>query len=140
VLIFGLAVARTRRNVLRLIRSSELSRLLRLAPDEDLEIEDDDDADFNPRWRRRRRPRPDPNRFPKVPSDLGTELMSSGSFGSNPAQDTTSGDRNDLGRKKQLAMRILDRELASGSYANQRLNNRLMAQVILEVPVLEFLN
>jgi DDB1- and CUL4-associated factor 11 len=92
--------------------------------------DEDDDADANPRWlRRRRRPRPDPNRFPKIPSAEGMELMNSGTFGSNEAQTVSSGDRNGIGKKKKLARRILDRELATESYAKQKVNQRLMAQV-----------
>lgn len=91
-------------------------------------MDDDDDEDFSP-YRRRRRERPDPNRFPKVPSEKGAELMNSGDFGSNEAQTVTSNEQHNIGKKKKLAMRILDRELAVESPAKQRLNNRLMAQV-----------
>ncbi|KAF8848792.1 WD40 repeat-like protein [Acephala macrosclerotiorum] len=90
-------------------------------------MDDDDDDDFNP-YRRRRGERPDPNRFPKVPSEKGAELMNSGDFGSNEAQTVTLNDQHNIGKKKKLAMRILDRELAVESPAKQRLNNRLMAQ------------
>jgi WD repeat-containing protein 23 len=56
---------------------------------------------------RRRRPPPDPNRFPKVPSDKGTELMNSGEFGST--------ERTAVRHRKKLARRILDRELGVGN-------------------------
>lgn len=128
MLILWMAVARQRRNVIRLLQNTEVGRLFRFANAEDLEDEEDD-GDFNPRWRRRRRPKPDPNRFPKVPSDEGTELMNSGAFGSNEAQAVTSSDIQNIKRKKKLAMRILDRELAIEGPAKRRLNNRLMAQV-----------
>ncbi|KUI59866.1 LEC14B protein [Cytospora mali] len=68
-------------------------------------------------FRRRRRNPPDPNRFPKVPSDKGTELMNSGAFGST--------DRTAIRQQKKLARRILDRELGVG---NQRINQDAMAQ------------
>ncbi|KUI73181.1 LEC14B protein [Cytospora mali] len=68
-------------------------------------------------FRRRRRNPPDPNRFPKVPSDKGTELMNSGAFGST--------DRTAIRQQKKLARRILDRELGVG---NQRVNQDAMAQ------------
>jgi WD repeat-containing protein 23 len=113
---------------MRLLQHSELGRIFRLAADEGIDDEDDD-ADFNPRWRRRRRPKPDPNRFPKVPSDEGMELMNSGIFGSNEAQMVSSSDRNAIGKNKRLAMRVLDRELATESYAKRKVNQRLMAQV-----------
>jgi WD repeat-containing protein 23 len=124
VLISRFAVARTRRRVLRLLQNSEIGRIFRFAPDDD-----DDDGDWNPRWSRRQRTRPDPNRFPKVPSDKGIELMNSGLFGSNPAQAITSRDKISLGSKKKLALRIMERELAVGSFATEKLNNRLLAQV-----------
>lgn len=141
MLIFGFIVARQRRNVIRLLQNSDVGRLFRFATnggeldDDDF---DDDDADFNPRWRRRRRPTPDPNRFPKVPSDEGTVLMNSGVFGSNEANAVTSDDLQRTTKKKRLAMRILDRELAVESPAKRRLNNRLMAQVyIIATPLLK---
>lgn len=66
------------------------------------DLNDEDDHGY---WGRRRRRRSlDPNRFPKVPSDEGRALMNSGSFGST--------DRHaPITKKKQLAWRILDREL-----------------------------
>jgi len=117
---------------MQLLRNSEVGRLFRFAAANDLVDDDeDDDGDFNPRWRRHRRVRPDPNRFPKIPSDEGTALMNSGLFGSNEAQSVTSNDRNNIGKKKKLALRILDRELAVESPSKQKLNQRLMAQVRL---------
>lgn len=127
LLILGFTVIRQRR-LMQLLRNSEVGRLFRLTED-DFDDDDDNDGDFNPRWRRTRRHRPDPNRFPKIPSDEGTELMNSGIFGSNEAHTVTSNDRNSIGKKKKLALRILDRELAIESPAKQRLNQRLMAQV-----------
>lgn len=135
ILIFRTAAARQRRQVLRLLANSEIGRLFRLpATDADFddEVDNDDelDGDFNHLWRRRRRrTKPDPNRFPKVPSDKGTELMNSGTFGSNEVQTVKSGDTNNISKKKKLARRILDRELATESYAKHKVNQRLMAQV-----------
>lgn len=87
------------------------------------DFDDDDDENFAIR-RRRRRPKPDPNRFPKVPSDAGTELMNSGDFGTNDNQRASS-----TPQKKRLAARILERELGVGSRASQKANQRLMTQV-----------
>lgn len=67
----------------------------------------------------RRRQPPDPNRFPKVPSDKGTELMNSGSFGVTDRTGTAAR------KQKKLARRIFDRELGVG---NQRINQDAMAQ------------
>ncbi len=121
LLISQFAVARTRRRVLRLLQNSEIGRIFRFAAD-------DDDEDEDGRWLRRRQ-RPDPNRFPKVPSDAGTELMNSGLFGTNPTQAVTSRDKVSLGKKKKLAWRIMERELAVGNSATEKLNNRRLAQV-----------
>ena len=131
LLIFRFAAARQRRQVMRLLANSEIGRLFHLAPhDSDLEDDDEDDEDFhNPIFRRRRRRRPvDPYRFPKVPSDKGSELMNSGTFGSN---EVDTFDMGSASRKKKLAMRIMDRELATEGYAQQRVNQKLMAQVRL---------
>lgn len=135
ILIFRTAAARHRRQVMRLLANSEIGRLFHFAADDDEfddEVDNDDelDGDFNHLWRRRRRrTRPDPNRFPKVPSDKGTELMSSGTFGSNEVQTVKTDETNNISKKKKLARRILDRELATQSYAKQKVNQRLMAQV-----------
>lgn len=131
LLILGFTVIRQRR-LMRLLRNSEVGRLFTFAQQDDFEEDDDDDDEdggFIPRWRRRRRAPPDPERFPKVPSVEGAELMNSGTFGSNEAQSITSNDRNSIGKKKKLALRILERELAIDSPAKQKLNQRLMAQV-----------
>jgi WD repeat-containing protein 23 len=129
LLIFRFEAARQRRQILRLLANSEIRRLFRFTTDADeFDDVDEDDEDFNGYLSRRRirRERPDPNRFPKVPSDEGTELMNSGIFGYNEVQAVNSINRS---RKKKLAMRILDRELATEGYAQQRVNQRLMAQV-----------
>jgi WD repeat-containing protein 23 len=129
LLILRFAAARQRRQILRLLANSEIRRLFRFATDdEEFDDVDEDDEDFSSFLSRRRirTERPDPDRFPKVPSDEGTELMNSGIFGSNEIQTVNSINRS---RKKKLAMRILDRELATEGYAQQRVNQRLMAQV-----------
>ncbi|KAM0151604.1 hypothetical protein ACHAQE_008430 [Botrytis cinerea] len=79
--------------------------------------------------RRRRRSTPDPNRFPKVPSVAGEELMASGDFGSNDAQSPGRDDH--IRGRKRLARRILDREIASGNFAAQVINRKTMAQEML---------
>lgn len=66
--------------------------------------------------------RPDPNRFPKVPSEAGRELMDSGQFGANPPA---------WGHwaRKDLARRILDRELGILTPAEPRTSQKLIVQV-----------
>jgi len=114
-----------------LLATSELGRLFRFAEEDD-EFEENGSGEYGTTWRRRRRrPPPDPDRFPKVPSHEGTELMSSGTFGSNEEDTIYKSERGTIGKKKKLARRILDRELATESHAKQRLNQRLMAQVKL---------
>ncbi|KIN07661.1 hypothetical protein OIDMADRAFT_108451 [Oidiodendron maius Zn] len=128
LLIFRFEAARQRRQILRLLANSEIRRLFRFATDDDeFDDVDEDDEDFNNylSGRRRRAERLDPDRFPKVPSDEGIELMNSGVFGSNEVPAVNSINHS---RKKKLAMRILDRELATEGYAQQRVNQRLMAQ------------
>lgn len=126
-LILRFAAALQRRQVLRLLANTELGRLFRFVGDDDLvQFEEDDLRQGNSLFRRARRAPPDPDRFPKVPSNEGQELMNSGTFGSDEVQTINSGS---LLKKKKLASRILDRELATEDYAQQRLNKRLMAQV-----------
>jgi len=54
--------------------------------------------------------------------------MNSGQFGSSETKNTREGE---IIIKKKLARRILDRELATDSFSQQQLNQRLMAQVSL---------
>lgn len=105
--------------ILRLLASSELGRLF-VRPT-------DDDGDDEPRFfrRRNRRARPDPNRFPKVPSEAGVQLMNFGNFGANEIRSLKN-----ITQKKKLARRILDRELGVDTGAKKSLNQRLMAQVV----------
>ena len=116
---------------MRLLANSELGRLFFTAARVDgLDDDDEDDADFHPLWaRRRRRERPDPNRFPKVPSDVGRDLMISGTFGVDDERTASTDERTRTGNKKKLAMRILKRELAQETHSRQKLNHKLMAQV-----------
>lgn len=130
-LILRFAAARQRRQVLRLLANSELGRLFRFAGNDELmEQAGEDDGsetdDTRRPYRRTRRRPPDPGRFPKIPSEEGRELMKSGTFGSNEAQVFHSGD---VSKGKQIARRVLDRELSTGGYAEQRINQRLLAQV-----------
>lgn len=68
-------------------------------------------------WRR-----PDPNRFPKVPSEEGRKLMESGQFGTNPP---AAGWRV----RKDMARRVLDRELGITNPSESIRNHKLLAQV-----------
>jgi len=107
---------------MRLLRNSDIARLLQIT----VGPEEDDEDDGYARIRLRRRGRADPARFPKIPSENGLELMNSGQFGSNETENTREGE---ILVKKKLARRILDRELATDSFSQQQLNQKLMAQV-----------
>ncbi|KAH8661945.1 WD40-repeat-containing domain protein [Xylariales sp. PMI_506] len=86
---------------------------------------DDGDDEDQIGWNfRRRRRRLDPDRFPKVPSDKGRELMNSGVFGATDIQ-------RKLSSKKRIARRILDREMGIGNATSRRINQDMMAQDML---------
>ncbi|KAI0183823.1 LEC14B protein [Xylaria flabelliformis] len=107
----------SQREILNLLRGRNLGILLN--------NDDDDDDDGN--WgatRLRRRRTLDPNRFPKVPSEKGRALMNSGTFG---AVDISS----PLRKKKQLARRILERELGTGDRSYRRMNQGMIAQSMI---------
>lgn len=87
------------------------------------EGDDEDDEEIAFGYRRRRR-NMDPNRFPKVPSEEGRELMNSGTFGSNDI-------RSPISSRKRLARRILDRELGIGNRASRQINQGVMAQSMI---------
>ena len=80
-----------------------------------------DEDGFMGMWgaRRNRQPK-DPNRFPKVPSGEGTQLMRSGAFGANDY---------DLHAKKRISRRMLERELGLGDREQRKRNNDIVAQV-----------
>ncbi|KAL7790761.1 WD40 repeat-like protein [Trichoderma ceciliae] len=61
----------------------------------------------------------DPNRFPKVPSPEGRKLMDSGVFGISDFE---------LRPRKQIARRILDREVGLGDRVQRKRNNGVLAQ------------
>jgi len=63
--------------------------------------------------------------FQKVPSDEGRELMNTGTFGSCDRPQST------IKRRKLLASRILDRELALGSFGRERNATRLIRQDLI---------
>ncbi|MCJ1393870.1 hypothetical protein MMC18_006746 [Xylographa bjoerkii] len=92
--------------------------------------EDDDDDGMEGGYgsmvgRRRRKRKASKVEFPKVPSDVGRELMNSGNFGSNEYYQDI------LRRKKQkLARRILSRELGLDAVQDRR-GNKLLSQGLI---------
>ena len=90
--------------------------------------EDEDDDDFTARghgtmlgWGRRRRRAANSVEFPKVPSDVGRELMDSGTFGSNEYYKISLRKR-----KRKLARRVMSRELGNCTAQGKRANNLLL--------------
>ncbi|KAK6952515.1 hypothetical protein Daesc_007055 [Daldinia eschscholtzii] len=106
----------SQRQVLDFLRRSNLGHLV-------FGDGDDDENEFSFGYRRRRREL-DPNRFPKVPSDEGRKLMDSGTFGVNEIQSS-------IASKKQIARRILDRELGTGTRRSRQINQGMMAQSMI---------
>lgn len=106
----------SRRQVLDFLRRSNLGHLVFGEGEED-----DDEFAFG--FRRQRR-RVGPERFPKVPSDKGRELMNSGTFGANDI-------RSPIKSQKRIARRILDRELGIGTRAGRQINQGIMAQSMI---------
>ncbi|KAI0192812.1 WD40-repeat-containing domain protein [Astrocystis sublimbata] len=106
----------SQRELMNLLRGRNLGILL------NSDDYDEEDLHFGTRMRRRRPL--DPNRFPKVPSEKGRELMNSGTFGAN---DTSP----PLRKRKQLARRILERELGTGDRAYRRMNQGMIAQSMI---------
>ncbi|KAI1463706.1 WD40 repeat-like protein [Daldinia caldariorum] len=103
----------SQRQVLDFLRRSNLGHLV---------FGEDDDDEFVP-YRRRRR-QLDPNRFPKVPSEEGRKLVDSGMFGVKEIQPS-------IASKKQIARRILDRELGIGTRRTRKINQGMMAQSMI---------
>lgn len=115
--------------LLRLIQNGQIYGIVH-----DLDDEDDDhqvDGGWHQTLRRILPATPSRNadRFPKVPSEKGASLMDSGSFGFNEVETIRPSPPSSLAKKKKLAMRIFERELAIQSPARQRINQKLMAQV-----------
>ncbi|ORY60549.1 WD40-repeat-containing domain protein [Pseudomassariella vexata] len=102
------------RQIFNYLRMSNLGHLL-------IDDDDEDEDAWPPRRRRRAK---DPDRFPKVPSEKGRELMNSGTFGSTDI-------RTSLNDRKRIARRVLDRELGIGNSAYRRVNQKLMAQSMI---------
>lgn len=124
----------TSAQILQLLGANGLRRILQtsgllrgtLAADDD---DDDDEEEYGLHYgrypfRRRRRERPAGDIFPKVPSDVGTELMGSGLYGSNPHYV----DRLKQ-RKKKLATKLMWRELGIGTTGAQKRDIRSIFQV-----------
>ena len=98
--------------------------LANLDEDDDEEEDDSMEGGYGSMVGRRRRKRKASKvEFPKVPSEVGRELMDSGNFGSNEYYQDI------LRRKKQKpSRRILSRELGLDAIQDRR-GNKLLSQV-----------
>jgi WD repeat-containing protein 23 len=95
------------------------------APDDDNDEEEEYGIHYGGYGvRRRRRERPAGDVFPKVPSDVGTELMRSGLYGSDPHYVDKLKQR-----KKRLATKLMWRELGIGTTGAQKRDARAVFQV-----------
>ncbi|KAI7926078.1 WD repeat-containing protein 23 [Pyricularia oryzae] len=92
-------------------------------------ISREDPSIFGPPGRTRPRTPPDPDRFPKVPSEKGTELMDSGLFGVTPAAVPSSTKYSSP--QAEVALRLLDRELGLRDPIDQRMDQRILAQTMI---------
>ncbi|KAK5170713.1 hypothetical protein LTR04_004576 [Oleoguttula sp. CCFEE 6159] len=118
----------TREQILQLLGQHGLRRLFanhnslrRRGAADDEEDDELDSGGYGPVAPRRTRGR-ERKPFPKVPSDVGRELMESGTFGANDRQEGT------YIRKKKLAHRLMRRELSIGNSGRQKSFNRLISQ------------
>ena len=88
--------------------------------------EDDDGEAGHGRFasRRRRRPKNCQNKYPKIPSEEGRELMESGIYGSRD-------DFADIRRKRKnnISERLMWRRLGDNARGSYRRANRLISQV-----------
>ncbi|KID72419.1 WD repeat protein, partial [Metarhizium brunneum ARSEF 3297] len=105
----------TRTQLMALLRNRDLTNVLF--------SDNAEDEGILSHWgiRRRRQPK-DPNRFPKVPSEEGLQLMRAGAFGTNDYE---------LRMRKHIARRMLERELGVGDDEERRRNGDLITQAMI---------
>jgi DDB1- and CUL4-associated factor 11 len=94
-----------------------------MSPGRHLYDDDDDDDWFNSSRRRRKRPKPTGERFPKIPSEAGQALMSSGVYG---LRDSFVDTRRR--RRSTFSERLMWRRLGLDARSSMRRQNRLIAQ------------
>lgn len=100
--------------------------------------DDDDDEEYYPygaRRSRRRRTQVVGDRYPKIPSEEGKQLMESGTFGTNDHCDHSACglpySQTALGKRRKLARRMFDREVGVESRGRQRALNALASQDLI---------
>ena len=103
------------------------------------QYEDDDDDDDDDEYettayggfhrRRRRRPKPTGDRFPKIPSESGRELMCSGPYGQADSFIDTRRKR-----RRTFSERLMWRRLGLDPRSSMRRQNRLIAQSLVPSP------
>ena len=99
----------------------------RLVIDDDEDDDDDGSYTFSNAYRRRRRrPKPAGDRFPKIPSEAGKELMTSGTYGS---RDSFVDIRRR--RRRNMSERLMWRRLGLDARPSTSRQNRLIAQELI---------
>jgi DDB1- and CUL4-associated factor 11 len=108
----------------RLLGHGPLRRLLleRFRP----QLDDDDDETTFSYGRPRRRKKPAADRFPKVPSDAGRKLMSSGIYGTRDSHVDTRRKR-----RRNISERLMWRRLGLDPRPTMRRQNCLIAQELV---------
>ena len=123
-------------------RRAGQGRHVALAEDDDEEeVDEDDDEDsdrylgYTPRRSRRARRTFQGDRYPKIPSDEGKELMAGGNFGTNDHCDHTSCgqpfSQPNMRKRRKLARRMLDREMGVENRGRARALNSLTSQDLI---------
>ena len=114
-----------------------------LGGNDEEEADDDDDNDddseaypgYGARRSRRNRRTFVGDRYPKIPSDKGRELMESGTFGTNDHCDHTSCglpfSQTNMRKRRKLARRMLDREIGVEQRGRARLLDALTSQELI---------
>ena len=107
--------------------------------DEEEAADDSDDGDIYPGYgarRSRRRPRRfEGDRYPKIPSEKGQELMDSGTFGANDYCDHSACglpfSHTQMRKRRKLARRMFDREMGVEQRGRARALNSLASQELI---------
>ena len=107
--------------------------------DEEEAADDSDDGDIYPGYgarRSRRRPRRfEGDRYPKIPSEKGQELMDSGTFGANDYCDHSACglpfSQTQMRKRRKLARRMFDREMGVEQRGRARALNSLASQELI---------
>ena len=114
---------------------------MELGDDDEEEAGDDDDDEsdgypgYGARHRRRSRRTFVGDRYPKIPSDEGKQLMESGTFGTNDHCDHSACglplSHDNMRKRRKLARRMFDREMGVENRGRARALNSLASQDLI---------